>query len=168
MSGTFQDGTKMGSRLRRDLLWVGATIAVAFLVGCGPSVSDGSEDVCVVGDQTYAEGDTFSAADGCNTCSCQADGSLACTEMACADGCSYDGQHYDTGDSFPADDGCNSCSCEADGTVACTAMACTNTCTYEGQTYFPGDEFEPAGGSTCGNMCTCLENGTVDCELCAS
>jgi hypothetical protein len=168
MNGPSQNDTTMGPKLRRNLLRVGVTLTAAFLVACGPSVSDDGVDTCQVGDQSYAEGDTFPAPDGCNTCSCQADGSMACTEMGCVDGCSYDGQHYNTGDSFPAGDGCNSCTCAADGSVGCSTMGCTTTCTYEGQVYYPGDKFEPAGGSMCGDMCTCLENGTVDCEYCAS
>ncbi|RLB62452.1 MAG: hypothetical protein DRI90_09045 [Deltaproteobacteria bacterium] len=168
MSDSFQHGTTIGSTLRRNLLWVGVTLTAAFLVACGPSVSDEDEDGCQVGDQTYAVGESFQDADGCNTCTCQDGGAVACTEMACLDGCTYDGQNYDAGDSFPASDGCNSCSCESDGSVACTTMACANTCTYDGQVYNPGDEFEPIGGSTCGDMCSCLEDGTVDCEYCAS
>ncbi|AKT37495.1 hypothetical protein [Chondromyces crocatus] len=39
--------------------------------------------VCEYEGQAYPEGASFPAADGCNTCSCTADGSVACTEMAC-------------------------------------------------------------------------------------
>ncbi|XP_076441478.1 uncharacterized protein LOC143280639 [Babylonia areolata] len=31
----------------------------------------------------YAEGQSFKAEDGCNTCMCTENGSVACTEMAC-------------------------------------------------------------------------------------
>ncbi len=44
--------------------------------GCGPSV-------CTYGDTVYQDGDSFTANDGCNTCSCTG-GEVTCTEMACA------------------------------------------------------------------------------------
>jgi hypothetical protein len=86
---------------------------------------------------TYDVGDTFPSPDGCNTCSCTAQG-IACTERACANdggsapGCDYNGHHYASGQNgFPSDDGCNSCSCGADGNVMCTAMACAYQCPPE-------------------------------------
>ncbi len=39
--------------------------------------------ICVLNDQSYQLGQSFLAADGCNTCSCQADGSIVCTQMSC-------------------------------------------------------------------------------------
>ena len=45
-----------------------------------PSVSSQN---CVINDQTYSINQSFAAADGCNTCTCQADGTIACTELAC-------------------------------------------------------------------------------------
>jgi hypothetical protein len=45
-----------------------------------PSVSAQN---CVINDQTYSINQSFAAADGCNTCTCQADGTIACTELAC-------------------------------------------------------------------------------------
>jgi len=45
-----------------------------------PSVSPQN---CVINDQTYSINQSFAAADGCNTCTCQADGTIACTELAC-------------------------------------------------------------------------------------
>jgi len=38
---------------------------------------------CSYGGQTYQTGDQFEATDGCNTCTCGASGSVACTKMAC-------------------------------------------------------------------------------------
>jgi len=52
-------------------------------LGCtGPG-----SDICRYNGRDYHAGDTFPAADGCNTCSCTAGGSVGCTERACiADG----------------------------------------------------------------------------------
>lgn len=38
---------------------------------------------CFVDGKFYPEGASFLASDGCNTCYCEADGNLACTERAC-------------------------------------------------------------------------------------
>jgi len=38
---------------------------------------------CVLNDKVYEFGQSFSAADGCNTCTCTEDQKIACTEMAC-------------------------------------------------------------------------------------
>jgi len=129
--------------------------------GCGPLV-------CTYGDTVYQDGDSFPAADGCNTCSC-ADGDVSCTEMACPDpaSCTYGDTVYQDGDSFPADDGCNTCSC-ADGSVACTAMACATSCGgFAGATcaedeycaYEPGDLCGAADASS-----TCLPR-PESCDL---
>jgi len=39
--------------------------------------------VCEINDQKYVVGESFSATDGCNTCSCTTDLTIVCTEMAC-------------------------------------------------------------------------------------
>lgn len=77
---------------------------------------------------TYKVGDTFKSLDGCNDCSCSAQGIL-CTMRACAPApgggtCSYGGKTYSVGQTFKSTDGCNSCGCQAGGEVACTEMAC--------------------------------------------
>ena len=41
--------------------------------------------------------------DGCNTCTCIADGSVGCTKKACSKGCTYDGKTYGAGDKAPGD-----------------------------------------------------------------
>ncbi|MCR9166211.1 MAG: hypothetical protein ACE37F_32010 [Nannocystaceae bacterium] len=102
-------------------------------------------------------GDQVPAADGCNTCYCEDDGTLSCTEIGCVD--ETDGDPGDTsgdcepGSTVPAPDGCNTCECDADGTIgACTLIDCD-----------PG-ECEP--GSTvpapdgC-NTCECNDDGTI-------
>jgi len=64
----------------------------------------------------------------CNTCVCTLGGSLSCTEMACAETCSYGGSTYNVGDTFKSTDGCNTCSCGTGGSVACTEKACAPKC----------------------------------------
>lgn len=113
---------------------------------------------CTVGDKTYAPGDSFPSDDGCNTCSCGADGQVACTLMACQVTCDYGGATYPAGDSFPSTDGCNTCSCESDGQVSCTLMACITECVVGGTTYQPGETW----AADC-NTCTCEEDGSVSC-----
>lgn len=74
----------------------------------------------------YQAGDSFPADDGCNTCGCMEDGSVACTKIGCApQGCHYFGQDYAPGESFPHHDGCNTCTCTAEGLIGCTKIACT-------------------------------------------
>jgi hypothetical protein len=38
---------------------------------------------CFLNDKTYQVGESFASADGCNTCSCQSQDMIACTEKAC-------------------------------------------------------------------------------------
>jgi hypothetical protein len=84
---------------------------------------------------TYKVGDTFKSPDGCNDCSCTAQG-IACTLLACAPGstdggapdpgagsCVYYGKTYASGATFRSSDGCNGCGCN-NGEVACTDAAC--------------------------------------------
>ncbi|PIU73804.1 hypothetical protein COS78_00320 [Candidatus Shapirobacteria bacterium CG06_land_8_20_14_3_00_40_12] len=42
-----------------------------------------SNPVCELNDKTYQIGESFPAADGCNTCACQPDQLIICTEIAC-------------------------------------------------------------------------------------
>lgn len=103
--------------------------------------------------ETCSPGDTKTADDGCNTCSCLAGGTWACTDMACTETCT-------PGDTKTADDGCNSCTCSDDGSWACTEMACDPTgCTYDGAAYEQGASFPSTDGC---NTCTCT-NGLVAC-----
>jgi len=39
--------------------------------------------VCLLNDQSFNVGQSFPAADGCNTCTCGSDLTISCTEMAC-------------------------------------------------------------------------------------
>jgi hypothetical protein len=54
--------------------------------GAGHGHSDGRKG-CVYGGVHYRAGDSFPSLDGCNQCSCQANGTVACTLRACADVC---------------------------------------------------------------------------------
>lgn len=57
-------------------------IALAsLLLGCSGSTSPGG--TCFQGGKTYGVGQTFLDQDGCNTCTCEARGMIACTLMAC-------------------------------------------------------------------------------------
>lgn len=48
------------------------------------SCQTGSKEIaCAYNGDRYNPGETFTAEDGCNTCSCGQDGSIACTEIAC-------------------------------------------------------------------------------------
>ena len=91
-------------------------------------VATGKETYTPAPDGPYTVGDTFPSSDGCNTCTCTAQG-IACTLRACGPAggggtCSYDGKTYASGETFRSTDGCNGCGCNPDGTVACTLMAC--------------------------------------------
>lgn len=52
------------------------------VVGCGGAATV-DENTCTYDDLTYALGDTFPATDGCNTCTCEDDGAVYCTEIGC-------------------------------------------------------------------------------------
>ncbi|MBV1856813.1 MAG: hypothetical protein KUG77_00275 [Nannocystaceae bacterium] len=110
-----------------------------------------------IGDETMGDsgapgddcepGDDVPAADGCNTCTCQDDGALACTEIACGEQC-------EPGTSVPADDGCNTCECNDDGTIGgCTLIGCDPEPQCE-----PGTSVPAPDGC---NTCECNDDGTI-------
>jgi Pacifastin inhibitor (LCMII) len=98
----------------------------------------------------------------CNTCTCTVDGTVACTEMACApvDTCLYNKwTYYLGGDTFCSTDGCNACTCSEFGSVTCTELACiTIASAYGEQKYNIGDVFDSVDGC---NACTCSDNGAI-------
>jgi hypothetical protein len=47
--------------------------------------SSNESGTCELNNKTYQVGESFTSADGCNTCSCSAAGVIACTEKACAE-----------------------------------------------------------------------------------
>jgi hypothetical protein len=64
------------------------------VVACGGSSSNGDETRCVYDEKTYTVGQTFPDQDGCNTCSCESDGRIACTLIGC-DSCNDVTTRYD-------------------------------------------------------------------------
>uniref|UniRef100_A0A336LYS6 CSON010969 protein n=1 Tax=Culicoides sonorensis TaxID=179676 RepID=A0A336LYS6_CULSO len=123
-------------------------------------------------------GTSFKHADGCNDCTCAANGKLAiCTLKLCPG--TFDKPrrdpyapdfHCTPGSTFvnPAD-GCNMCTCKEDGTTAgCTEMACAdehhkvkrspvnNDPASPDFSCVPGTSFKHADGC---NDCTCSDNG---------
>ena len=100
---------------------------LASFAGCSGSVSNA--DGCDVSGKHYAEGDTFPAGDGCNSCLCGKGGDVSCSLVGCGPGpdggvsCTVAGQRYAVGQQV-SDDGCNTCVCSGSGHVACTARDC--------------------------------------------
>jgi len=142
---------------------VSGLVLVHALSACGGSVTstDSGSGSCVVGDQVYADGASFPAKDGCNTCSCQ-HGAVACSHAVCGVVCHQGSKTYQPGDSFPASDGCNICSCQAGGSIACSLTLCGGggICHQGNQTYQPGDSFPAADGC---NTCSCQQAGEIAC-----
>ena len=139
---------------------------------------------CEYDGEVYQEGDTFPDRDGCNTCSCVADGSTLCTEKACPPaGCfeSFDSGPCDA--AIPVywfDPSTNTCEqriyggCDGNDNryesldecrVACDAEQGTQ-CLVEGERYDSGARVpDPFSCNTClcqaGALTTCTE---VGCE----
>jgi hypothetical protein len=94
-----------------------------------PGAPPATPATCTYDGGTYVEGQSFPSSDGCNTCSCEANGAVLCTKRACAvdagpaTSCTYGGLVYADGAQFPSTDGCNDCSCVA-GHASCTKRAC--------------------------------------------
>lgn len=141
--------TDILARAAASLIMAAAPFAFA---ACGSNISTAGD--CTYDGKTYAVGDSFPDADGCNTCSCTDGGGVACTEVACAASCEWNGESHAEGDTFPSGDGCNNCQCESDGTVSCTLVDCVSTCEYGGKTYQYGQMFQALDGC---NLCTCGE-----------
>ncbi len=55
-----------------------------------PEDNDGAISLCTYDGVVYYGGDSFVATDGCNTCTCESDGQVSCTEKACEDATSSD------------------------------------------------------------------------------
>lgn len=47
------------------------------------ATNNNSSSICSLNDRQYQVGESFAAADGCNTCSCGADLTITCTQKAC-------------------------------------------------------------------------------------
>jgi hypothetical protein len=123
-------------------------IVLALLVAC----EGGRSPDCEWQGQTFEIGETFPAGDGCNTCSCTAEG-VGCTLIACVDGGVVDGNPA----SCAATNGCvvgpscgATCCGQGEKCVGGTCMcgngpACdaNDTCEAAG----------PIGGDACGSIC---------------
>jgi hypothetical protein len=134
-----------------------AVLVALFVTGCS-SVERGDDACRDPNGNDLVVGETFQ--NGCNTCTCNEDGSVACTEMGCASVCEQNGTQYGAGESFPAGDGCNLCQCMSSGEISCTAAACGSTCVYDSTVYQAGDSFPATDGC---NTCSCSMDGSVLC-----
>ena len=125
---------------------------------------------------TCEEGATQDVGDGCNTCTCDANGAWVCTQETCAPVC-------ENGETKTLEDGCTNCAC-VNGQWKCDGGACTScnpgevkpppddccTCSAEGvwdcsenpcpQTCEEGDTKEKGDGC---NTCTCDGNNQWNC-----
>ncbi len=115
----------------------------------------GGGAVCVFMGEPHAVGEQFPAGDGCNTCSCQADDVVTCSELACpvGDGGVGDGTMAACAPSGGCNDGpfCNGICCGI-------GERCDNgVCTCGGNPACTGDDVcasgGPVGGPTCGTIC---------------
>lgn len=172
-------------------LWLRRLLALAplvlFATGCvNALVGDG--DKCTDGKKNYAPGESYLAEDGCNSCTCEKDGTPSCTDKACdpgdgswpndasaVDGCSYQGKVIPLGEKFMGECG-GYCYCDMNGKVDCAGSGCSsdggvpsvsdaslpNGCTYGKDFYKPGTTFVAADGC----KCQCGKDGKVDCFGC--
>jgi len=53
----------------------------------GGAAAAGGAGSCIYQGKSYAAGARFPASDGCNSCSCEANGSVGCTEIGCQNEC---------------------------------------------------------------------------------
>jgi hypothetical protein len=113
------------------------------------------QPICVYNDRKYTRGQSFPAGDGCNTCTCDESGNVACTKIACpAPECK--------GDADCPTINCIRYPCPPN---RCVDGRCEQTderqyCVYPDQKRAIGESF-PAGDGC--NTCTCTESGRVVC-----
>jgi hypothetical protein len=108
--------------------------------------NDGDEcPICACADpaEPCTEGSTKTAADGCNTCTCNADGEWSCTSETCAPEC-------EPGETMPASDNCNICTCDTNGQWQCSQEIC--------QGCNPGEVMPPPD-----DCCSCSNAGEWEC-----
>jgi hypothetical protein len=86
----------VGTRLVDWLLLLAAAMtACGGVVKKDPDPKDEPPPVtCSYQGVTHASGDSFPAEDGCNSCSCNDDGSVGCTEIGCVSQCDKLSQDY--------------------------------------------------------------------------
>jgi len=93
--------TSPSSNLPKILFFISLFIFIGIIIALGYALTSGSkskdtssnisptasptnsEIACSINGLSLSIGDSFKAADGCNTCSCTAPDVIACTEMAC-------------------------------------------------------------------------------------
>lgn len=100
----------------------GGSVAVGGQIGISVGGEPGSGGgACAVDGTVYLVGQPFAC--GCNTCRCEADGSISSGANGCKI-CVYQGELHAPGEKFPDRDGCNECECSSAGEVSCTEKAC--------------------------------------------
>ena len=148
-----------------------ATLGLVFalVTGCGASGAGGK--ACIYGGQTYQPGARFGAQDGCNSCSCMSDGSVACTLMACLGDSGWtppvgdasvaeaakdgkDGKDGSPSDLAAAPDEAG----RADVTAVDVGKDAAAGCAWGGETIPPGQSISDG----C-NTCVCSTSGTLAC-----
>ena len=150
----------VSSLIKWTLVGIGAASTVAF-GGCSANVT--TFGTCEFNGNSYDVGEQFPDSDGCNTCQCDADGSVSCTQMGCAEGCVVGGVLYDVGETFVAENGCDTCRCSAPDQFECTTLGCVDC---DG----PPPECGP-GGPACETYPVCVDETWVcqsecdDCDL---
>jgi len=153
--------------------------------------SDPAEEECTcvgVNDETFCPGESYTAPDGCNTCTCTGgpDGIAACTEMACPDGvpassgtASEEPDEMAEGDTeaepaaenitvaaddvpttLPETDAAENITMAADD-VPTTLPETDAACVVNGIEYAVGEKYVAADGC---NSCTC--SGDEDLAIC--
>ena len=160
-------------------LWLRRLLALAplvlFATGCVSGLV-GDTDKCTDGKKNYAPGDEYTAEDGCNTCTCLADGTPSCTDESCDGGqgypvvgCAWNGTFVPFGENVKDECG-NPCVCGPNGKVECSGDACASDagvpnpsdarvpeyCEYGKLIYKFGEIFPANDGC---NTCNCEKTG---------
>lgn len=105
------------------------------------------EAACGTDEPECAPGTVGTNDGGCNTCTCEDDGTWSCTEIDCGGDTTCEPGDVDESDP------CNLCFCGADGEWSCTELACGGVCE-------PGDVIDADDGC---NTCTCDDSGNWSC-----
>lgn len=156
---TYDLTTTTTTTTRARALSLAGALGCALLCALSLGACDSPKNI---GDETTTDGgctpgDEMPADDGCNTCTCQDDGTWACTEIGCEPtvGSTTIGGECTPGDEMLDIDECgNYCTCEPEGTWACSNIGCEPMCE-------PGDT-KPAGDGC--NTCVCDDYGGWGCS----
>lgn len=98
------------------------------LLGASCQIGNQSQDIaCAYNGQRYEVGSSFTAEDGCNTCTCDQNGQIACTEKACPSALGLD---QCTIDSDCLNQGIDTSFC-SDGQWSCINSMCEFSCEIE-------------------------------------